>query len=398
MHPINDLLNRSIDTIYPSKEALLKHLEEGKKLKIYLGIDPTSPHLHLGHAVNLLVLRRLQDLGHQVILLIGDFTAMIGDPTDKASGRQPLTAKQVKENIKGYKKQLSSVLRFSGKNAVKIAFNSKWLGKMKFQDVIELASHFTVQQMIERDMFQDRLRNERPIGLHEFLYPLMQGYDSVALDVDAELGGTDQTFNMLAGRTLLKDYGNKEKFVLTVKLLVNARTGKKMSKTEGDVINLDDEPNNMFGKVMASDDGMIIPIAELATLMPQAELDEIKKLLERKGVNPKDIKMRVAHWVVKTFCGEASAHAAEKEFKAVFQAHELPSEMPLVSFGKEAVDILTILAESKLAPSKSEARRLIDQGAVKIDGRKAADPAELIDLVEERIIQVGKRHFLKAKK
>jgi len=394
---LHELLDRSIDKVYPSKETFLKAIESGKKIKIYLGIDPTSPHIHIGHAVSLLVLRQLQDMGHHVTLLMGDFTAMIGDPTDKLSARQPLTVAQVKTNLKGYKKQLGRILRFSGKNAVKIGFNSKWLRKMKFEDLIKLASNFTVQQMLERDMFQERLKSEKPISLHEFFYPLMQGYDSVALATDAEIGGTDQTFNMLAGRTLLKIYRNKEKFVFTVKLLVNSRTGKKMSKTEGEVINLDDEPNNMYGKVMASDDGMIVPIAELATMMPLAEVHAIKSHLE-KGVNPKDMKMKVAHAVVKTFYDERAAQMAEKEFKSVFESKELPTDMPVFTVKLDSMPLVELLVVAKLAPSKAEARRLIEQGGVKLDGEKVLETNETVNLSTERILQVGKRHFIKVKK
>ncbi len=393
---LNELIERSIDRVYPSKEAFLKAVQSGKKLKVYLGIDPTSPHLHLGHSANLLVLKQLQEMGHEAILLIGDFTAMIGDPTDKSSARQPLTVEQVKENLKSYKKQASSVLDFKGKNPVKVMFNSKWWGKMKMEDVLKLSSNFTVQQMIQRDMFQERLKNEKPIGLHEFLYPVMQGYDSVAMDVDAEIGGNDQTFNMLAGRDLMRALKNKEKSVLTVKLLVNSQTGKKMSKTEGDVINLDDEPNDMFGKVMALQDGMIVPVAELATLMPKSELDEIKTKLGESGTNPKDLKMRVAGWVVRTYFGEKKAASAEKEFKKVFESHQAPKEMKIFLATKEKMNIVEILAASGEAASKSEARRLVEQGGVYIDGKRVESvDFEISATANGAVIKIGKHRFLK---
>ncbi len=390
---IKEVLDRSIDKIYPSREHFERALQSGRKLKIYLGIDPTSPHLHIGNAVSILVLRKLQELGHEIILLIGDFTAMIGDPTDKSSARQPLTAKQVKDNLRNYKKQVSGVLGFSGSNPVKIGFNSKWLGNMKFKDVLELASHFTVQQMLQRDMFQDRLKNEKPIGLHEFLYPLMQGYDSVVMDVDAEIGGTDQTFNMLAGRDLMRSLKNKEKFVLTVKLLVNPVTGKKMSKSEGEVINLDDSPKDMFGKVMANSDEMMMGIMEMTTLASTAEVEQVREMSKS---NPRDAKAQVAHWVVRTYYGEKAADEAEEEFDKVFRSKEMPTEIKIFKVPNKSMNIVDLLVAVEFASSKGEARRLIEQGGVKLDEHKILDHAKTIEISSEgHVLQVGKRHFMK---
>ena len=236
---IEHFLTRGVEKVFPSADFVQARLKEGKPLTMYLGIDPTGPSLHLGHIVALRKLRQFQDLGHKVILLIGDFTGMIGDPSDKSATRQRLTRKEVLQNAKLYKTQASKILRFSGKNAAVLKYNSKWLAKLSFEDVVELAAHFTVQQMMARDMFDRRMKENKPISISEFMYPLMQGFDSVAMKTDGEIGGNDQTFNMLAGRTLMKEMHHKEKFVVTMKLLVDA-TGKKMGKTEGNMITLGD--------------------------------------------------------------------------------------------------------------------------------------------------------------
>jgi tyrosyl-tRNA synthetase len=239
-----ELLERGVSAIYPSREFLEKKINSGKKLTLYLGIDPTGPTLHLGHFIQLKKMAEFQKAGHQIIILIGDFTAMIGDPTDKKSTRQPLSRKQVLNNLKDYKKQISKIISFKGKNKAKIRFNSKWLKKMNFENVLSLASNMTVQQMLERDMFKKRMDEGRPVSIHEFLYPLMQGYDSVVMDVDGEVGGNDQTFNMLCGRDLMKTLKNKEKFVVTTKLLEDNQ-GQKMGKTEGNMVALSDNPAQM---------------------------------------------------------------------------------------------------------------------------------------------------------
>src|SRR3989344_4086714 len=284
---ITEIVDRFVGNTYPNKEAVFDALKN-KKLKIYLGIDPTGPHLHLGHATNLIVLKKLQKLGHEIVLLIGVFPARTAPPAESLAARKPLTAAEVRKNLKTFKAQAAKIINFSGPNAVRLVFNSKWHAKMTFEKVIELASHFTEQQIIERDMFRDRLKTGRVIGLHEFLYPLMQGYDSVALNVDMEIGGTDQTFNMLAGRKLQKIFNRKEKFVLTTKLLEHPRTGKKlMNKSEGGLINLDDEPADMFGKVMALDDVSMFPVAEFCTEMPLENVERLRK------VNPRDAKLDI---------------------------------------------------------------------------------------------------------
>lgn len=393
---IDELLNKGVERIYPSKEEFEKALLSGDKIKIYLGVDPTGEHLHIGHAASLLFLSKLQDLGQKIVFLIGDFTARIGDPTDKKATRRQLTAKEIKHNLKNFKKQASKVIRFAGKNPAEVKFNSKWLGKMDFEDVLNLAANFTVQQMIQRDMFQERIKESKPIGIHEFLYPLMQGYDSVALDVDAEIGGNDQTFNMLAGRDLMRVLKNKNKFVISMKLLVNSE-GKKMSKTEGDLINLDDHPNDMFGKVMAMKDEYMFQLAEISTKMTLSEIDGLKTLVTKEGMNPRDAKARIAHELVKTYYDEKSADAAEAEFNKVFKNKELPEDIPGFKVGKAEIGIVDLIVESKLAASKGEARRLIEQGGVKIDGEKILDVNKIISINSKGILlQVGKRHFVRA--
>ncbi|MFH0806230.1 MAG: tyrosine--tRNA ligase [Candidatus Brennerbacteria bacterium] len=390
MDALNNLLTRSVDTIYPSREAFEKALSSGKKLTVYLGVDPTGPHLHLGHATNLLVLRRFQALGHKVILLIGDFTARIGDPTDKLAARKPLTASEVKQNLKTFKKQAAKIINFSGTNAAKLAFNSKWHAKMTFEKLIELASHFTEQQMVERDMFQERKRNDKPIGLHEFLYPLMQGYDSVALDVDVEIGGTDQTFNMLAGRKLLREYKNKEKFVVTTKLLENPRTGKKlMNKSEGGLISLDDKPNDMFGKLMALPDEGIRPVAEFCTEMA---IEDIEKMMERDG-NPRDAKLSLAYEVVKLYHNQKAAAKAREEWIRTFSKKETPNNVDTVKV-KQGATLLEAVRAAGVG-SNSEAVRLFSQSAIKRNGETARDPK--IEIRDGDILKIGKKKFVKVR-
>ncbi|MDB5254739.1 MAG: Tyrosine--tRNA ligase, partial [Candidatus Nomurabacteria bacterium] len=283
------LLHKGVADILPSKGFLEKELASGKKLSVYAGFDPTAPTLHIGHTIQLRKLRHFQDLGHKIIFLVGDFTARVGDPTDKGTARKQLTEKEIKINLKKYKQQAGKFIRFSGKNAAAIKFNNDWLGKMKFADVLALASNMTVDQMLKRDMFARRIEEEKPIYIHEFMYPLMQGYDSVAMDVDGEVGGNDQLFNMLAGRTLLKQLKNKEKFVITTKLLED-NNGKKMGKSEGNMVSLIDTPEDMYGKIMSWTDGLIIPGFELCTDYTPSQVQAVQEELHGE-VNPRNIKI-----------------------------------------------------------------------------------------------------------
>ena len=383
---IEELLTRGVENVYPNKEFLEELLKSGKQLKLYLGIDPTGPSLHLGHAISLMKLRQFQDLGHKVIMLIGSFTAMIGDPTDKLAVRQPLTRKQVLANCKNYEKQAASILNMK---KTEIKYNNKWLDKLNFKDIVEIAGKFTVQQMLERDMFEKRLAEGKPIGLHEFLYPLMQGYDCVAMAVDGEIGGNDQTFNMLAGRTLMKSMSNKEKFVVTNKLLADT-SGKKMGKSEGNMITLDDSAVDKFGKVMAWTDDMIVTGFELCTFEPASKVGEVEARLN-KGENPRDLKLELAKAIVEIYHGETEAKKAVDNFIKTFSQKQTPDEIE--GFDLTGKTIVEALVESGLVQSNSEARRNIQQGGVKINDQVV----EKIDIGVKSgdVIQKGKRHFVK---
>ncbi|MCX6739935.1 MAG: tyrosine--tRNA ligase [Candidatus Parcubacteria bacterium] len=394
---IEKVLSRGVETIYPDKDSLKKVLMSGKRIKLYCGFDPTATSLHIGNALNIRKLAKFQELGHEVIFLVGDFTAMIGDPTDKKAARTQLSRNQVLSNCKSWKKQAQNLIKFSGSNPAKLMYNSKWLGKMKFADVLQLASHFSVQQMMERDMFQKRLADEKPVFIHEFMYPLMQGYDSVALDVDLEIGGNDQTFNMLAGRTLMRVLKDKEKFVLTQKLLTDP-TGKKMGKTEGNMINLTDTAEDIFGKVMSWTDQMIKIGFEILTDIP---LEEIEKMGEamNKGANPRDFKLQLAYEVVKIYKDADSAEASRDNFIKVFSQGQKPEEINeyriKVSAGNFSVagNLINILVETGLASSKSEARRLIEQKGVKSNDVVIEDVNQVLTK-GKHLIQKGKRFFV----
>jgi len=388
---IQELLDRGVENIYPNPEFLEKKLKSGEQLTLYLGIDPTGPNLHLGHAIPLMKLRQFQALGHKVILLIGDFTGMIGDPTDKTATRVRLNAKEVLENAKNYKRQASKILDFTGKNKVEIKYNSKWLAKMKLEDLTELAAHFTVQRLLERDMFEKRMKEGKPIHLHEFLYPLMQGYDCVVMDVDGEVGGNDQTYNMLAGRDLMKQLKKKEKFVITTKLLVDP-TGKKMGKTEGNMINLSDSPDEMFGKVMSWPDEMIVEGYELITKEQVEKVKEVELRL-KAGENPRNFKLDLAKSVVENFIGTQEAKEAEENFVKVFSKKEKPDEIPEREVVAET--IIDALVETKLVPSRGEAKRMIDQKGVKVNEKVVKEYEHKIKSGD--LIQKGKRFFVKIK-
>jgi len=392
---IQDLLERGVENIYPNKGFLEKELKSGKKLSLYLGVDPTGSTLHLGHAIVLAKLKQFQDLGHKVILLIGDFTATIGDPTDKKSTRQPLNRKQVLQNAKNYKKQAQVFLKFTGNNKAEIKYNSKWLDKMNFVDVLELSAKFTVGQLLERDMFQERIKSGKPIGMHEFMYPILQAYDSVAMDVDGELGGNDQTFNMLAGRTLMKSIKNKEKFVLTMKLLTDT-SGTKMGKSEGNMLALTDTPDEMLGKVMSWTDEMILNGFELCTRVKMSEINKIAKEL-KAGSNPRDAKLRLAKEIVTLYYNTNEANKAEANFIKIFSKKGTPDDMPEINISKNKVSPIDLLSELKFVSSKGEARRLIDGGGMKINNEKITSWKDDVSIKSGDIIQAGKRKFAKIK-
>jgi len=387
---IKEVLTKSVADILPNKKGLERLLKK-RKIKLYFGIDPTSANLHLGNAVPLLKLKEFQDLGHDVIFLIGTFTAQIGDPSGHDRARKPLTLKQIKRNITDYKSQASKIINFS---KAKLAFNHQWLSRLKFKDVIKLASNFSVQRMLERDLFQKRIEKKRAVWLSEFIYPLAQGYDSVFLNVDLEVGGTDQTFNMLVGRTLQRIYNKKEKYILTVPLL-EGTDGRKMSKSLNNTINLKDSANDMYGKIMSIRDQLIPQYFELCTQLPLKEIKKIKKDLAEKRINPRDLKARLAQEIVSIYHGRERAREAVKEFDTVFKEKKLPAEIPEIKIKKRKIILLDLLLETKLVHSKSEAKRLILQKAVKINNQTQNKWKKIIEVKKETVIQVGKRKFIK---
>jgi tyrosyl-tRNA synthetase len=383
---IEEVLTRGVDSVYPSDDWLRAELKSGRRLRLYTGWDPTTTDVHIGHTAWMWKLRAFQDLGHEVVVLLGTFTGMIGDPTGKASARTPLNESEVRSNSKGFEKKVARI--FDNKeNPITVKMNHQWLGKMTFADVVDLASHMTVQQMLERDMFVDRMKDGKPIGLHEFLYPLMQGYDSVAMDVDLEVGGTDQTFNMLAGRTLLKKLKNKNKGVLTLHLIADA-SGRKIGKSEGNAINIDLPTEELYGKIMTLPDEIIWRCFEMCTPLSMSEIEHIKASLED---DPRAAKARLAFEIVRIYNDDESAKAAELHFESVFSRKEAPEKMDSFKL-KADTTWVAVLVSSGLCSSNSDARRQIRQGAVKLDGRVIGDES---GVAREGVLQKGKRHFRK---
>lgn len=368
------------------KNNLVKRLDNGAKLRIKLGIDPTSPLLHLGHTVVLRKLKQFQDLGHQAILLVGDFTARIGDPTDKVSARQPLTNMDIQENIATYREQVGKILDLS---KVEFRYNSEWHKNMDLAEFFQLASLFSVNQMLERDMFQKRMKAEKPLWIHELMYPLLQGYDSVALRADVELGGTDQTFNVLAGRVIQPAYKQDPQDIVTVPLLVGLDGKEKMSKSVGNTVNLNDSPKEMFGKLMSIPDGLIINYYTLLTDVPQKDIAKFDQAM-KTGANPRDFKAQLAKEIVELYHTKHDAIAAEKEFVSMFKNKEAPTEIEEVVFGPGPTGPTGSAMAKLFSESKSEARRLIKQGAIQLDGKVVTDPdAE----AKPGVYKKGKRHF-----
>jgi len=383
---INEILDRGVivETI-PTKEEFGKKLMSGDRMRFYIGADPTSDSLHLSHAKNYMLLEEFRQLGHEVIVLVGDFTAQIGDPTGRETARTQLTEKQVKENVKSWLKQIKPLMDFSTwNNSPKIKYNSEWLSGMRWRDEIKLASNLTVQRMLERDMFQKRIKDNKPIYLHEFEYPLMQGYDSVVMDVDVELCGTDQIFNAHVGRLLLKRLKDKEKFIVAVNLMENPKTGELMSKSKGTGVFLSAPPNEMFGAIMAQPDEMTEVLFVNVTRVPLSEKEKIMSL------GPREAKMVVAQDIVKRFYGERKAQKAKEEWEKVFSKKELPSEMEEVQTAK-LVDLVGMVMQG----SATSAKILIDQGAVKVNGEVKKE----WNFVPQSgdTVQMGSRKFVKIK-
>lgn len=372
------------------RDELKKKLMSGKKLRIKLGIDPTGFDLHLGHMVVVHKLREFQELGHQIVLLFGNFTGQIGDPTGKDQTRALRTQEELESNAKDYLNQVSSILDVE---KVEVRWNADWLSPLSFKDVVTLASQFTVAQMLERDMFQKRIEDGKPISVHEFMYPLMQGYDSVALEADVELGGTDQTFNLLAGRTLQKAYGQEPQNIMTMPILVGTDGTIKMGKSTGNYIGVADKPEDMYGKLMSIPDELILDYLELAARCEASAIAEYKKRLEADE-NPRNLKMELAAQVVELYHGAEVAERAEEHFKTVFQKKAIPDNVEVVQLPKPDWNILELMMELDLCSGTSEARRLIQGGAVRLDGEKVESHEQEVQLGEEQLlIQVGKRQF-----
>ncbi len=391
LQKISHLLNHgTVEVIV--KSELEKKLLSGKKLNVKLGIDPTGADLHIGHMVVVKKLKEFQDLGHNITLLFGNFTGQIGDPTGKKETRKGKSQEELEKNAKHYLDQVKKMLDVS---KIKVVWNSDWLSKLDFSDVIKLASNFTVAQMLERDMFQERIKSNAPIALHEFFYPLMQGYDSVAIKADVELGGTDQTFNILAGRVLQKAYGQEPQSIITVPILEGTDGKVKMGKSTGNYIGINESPKEMFGKIMSIPDELITRYFELATDLTTDELIKIKSRLQ-DGENPRNLKLELAKEIITIYHSKNDALGAEKEFIEIFSNKGLPDEIELVHIPRKEIGLVDLLVETQLCASKSDARRLITQGGVKVNNEKNTDPNCKIDLSTESIIQAGKRKFIKA--
>ncbi len=381
------------------RKKLLHSIQSGKPLKIKLGLDPTAPDIHIGHTVVLHKLRQFQELGHIVQLLIGDFTGQIGDPSGRSETRRQLTEKEVKKNAETYTRQLFKVL---DREKTEIHFNSTWLSPLRFSEVVELASKSTVARMLERDDFSKRYHSGQAISVHEFFYPLMQGYDSVALKCDFELGGTDQTFNLLMGRQLQRDYGQEEQVIITMPLLEGLDGVKKMSKSLGNYIGIDEPPREIYGKAMSVPDELMPKYFELTTDLSVEELEKIKKGLAEGKIHPRDGKMRLAHTLVRMYHGEEAAKNAERHFRTVFQQGNLPKDIEEIVIEEKELEegriwIVKLLSLLGLVSSNGEGRRMIQQGAVKINQERIGDINSQVQLEEGMVVQVGKRKFAKVK-
>lgn len=390
---INEVLSRGVEEVIV-KENLEKRLESGKKLRIKLGIDPTGSVLHLGHAVVLRKLKDFQDLGHQVIFLIGDFTARIGDPSGRSASRIPITDKDIAANMKSYTKQAGLILDMK---KVEIRYNSEWLNKLNFKELVMLSSKVTYAQVAQRADFKERIKNDQDLSLQEFLYPVMQGYDSVALKADVEIGGTDQKFNLLMGRQLQKRYNQEPQEIITCSLLEGLSGGDKMSKSLDNYISLTEKPEEMYGKIMSLTDGLIIRYFTLCTYLTLEKIVEVKQELDSGKVNPRDIKMRLALEITKIYHGEKKANAAQEYFVRTVQNKEAPEEVRSKKLEVESMNIVELLVAVELAASKGEARRLIEQGGVKVDGTVVNDINKIVEIADGGVlVQRGKRGFARA--
>ena len=396
-----EIIKRGTVEIIPEEELLqkLKRAEAtGKPLRVKLGLDPTAPDIHLGHTVVLQKMRQFQALGHEALLILGDFTARIGDPTGENQTRRQLTEEEVRANALTYEKQIYKILI---PEKTKLLFNSQWLAPLNFAQVIQLAAKYTVARMLERDDFDRRFKEGYPIGVHEFFYPLMQGYDSVVLRADVELGGTDQKFNLLMGRTLQKESGQEPQVALMMPILEGLDGSQKMSKSLGNYIGINEPPQEMYGKTMSLPDQLMFRYFELATMLSIEEQRRLKDGLTQGALHPRDLKMRLAREIVTIYHGKEAALQAEKEFKRVFQQRELPEDIPDFNLAPTMLDsqgfiwLPKLMLLAGLASSTSEGRRLIQQGGVKINGEKITDPAYKLVPLNGMVIQAGKRKYVR---
>ncbi|MGX4600482.1 tyrosine--tRNA ligase [Faecalimicrobium sp. JNUCC 81] len=388
------IILKGVDDIIDEKdlrEKLVKADKEGRQLVVKLGLDPSAPDIHLGHTVVLRKMKQLQDLGHKVVIIIGDFTGKIGDPTGKSQARKALTTEQVLENAKTYEEQIFKVL---DKEKTEVRFNSEWLAKLNFEDVVKLAATITVARMLEREDFKKRYESHTPISVHEFFYPLMQGYDSVAINADIELGGTDQRFNLLMGRALQKDFGQESQVVIMMPLIEGLDGVNKMSKSLGNYIGVDEEAGVMYQKAMEIPDELIVKYYNLVTDVHPDVVNKIEEDLKEDRVNPRNVKMELAKEIVRLYHGEERANFAEERFKSVFQKGQIPVDILTVEASSDSFDLAQIIVENKLVQSKSEMRRLATQGGVKINGEKVTDLQSVVPQ-GELVIQIGKKKFIK---
>lgn len=386
---IDEVLTRGVDKIYPDRASLKKTMQ-GKKLRVYQGFDPTGTELHIGHMVGLRKLAQFQKLGHHVIFLIGDGTGRAGDPSGKSRTREEFLSKEeLRQNAKTYVEQAGKIVDFKSKNPIEILYNGDWLGKLSYDEILDLAGHFSFQQIAERDLFQERIKSGETLNFRETLYPLFQGYDSVAMNIDLEIGGSDQTFNMLCGRQLVKQMQGREKFVLTTPLLTDSQD-IKIGKTEGNVIALTDDPADLFGKIMALGDDVIVKGSEYLTDLPIGEVREIGEKI-KKGQNPMQFKKKLAFEVVKQLNSQKTAQSAQESFESTFGKRETPKDVETLPYQDSTV--LDYFIDQRLIASKSEAKRLLKEGAIDIDGEVITDSDTKVE--KGNIIKIGKKRFFK---
>ncbi len=388
---INEVLTRGVEKVI-EKGSLLKRLKSGKKLRIKLGIDPTSPYLHLGNAVVLWKLKEFQNLGHRVVFIIGDFTARIGDPSGKLSLRKTLVEKEIKENMRVYESQVGKILDLK---KTEIVYNSRHLSKLSFLEMYRISHFFSVNQILERNMFRKRKELGKPIWLHEFFYPVFQAYDSVVVKADIEIGGNDQLFNMLMGRQLQPYFNQLPQNIMTMKILAGTDGARKMSKSFNNYIGINEPPDEQFGKLMSIKDEAIPEYLELCTRLSLTEIRKNTRLLRAGKINPRDLKAKLAKEIVSLYYEKKEALKAEEEFNRIFKQKKLPSEIIGVKIKERFLSILNLLMRTKLVSSKSEAKRLILQGGVRLDGKTKSDWKEIIKIKKGLVVQVGKRKFIK---